>query len=457
MKRPRGDTDSLIVVGGGITGLMIGYFASDAGLRVTILESQARTGGLMSTTQIGGTRLEKFYHHFFTHDAELLWLLDRLQLQDRVLFRPTRMGVFSDGRTFDFNTPRDLFRIDSLNSIDVLRFLISSVYLGRAARWRCCEGRPCVDWLRRWAGANTTDFLWLPLLRVKFGPYADQIPLAWMVGRLRQRMRSRKMGREQLGYLNGSLEVLHEAIRNKLAASGAEVITDIPAIRLIGDRGRVSGVYSTLGEHFADKTILTVPTTVQSKLVENLDSGMASRLKQIRYFGAICVVVETTHSVTDVYWLNIADKDSPFGCVIEQTNFLQPADYGNRHVLYLSRYHAENEEIAGWSDRRIRECAIRFLSSRFSKFRRDYVEGIKVFRSRHAAVLTPLNFSTSISPCRSPIENLFHADMTHVYPDERSVNNSIRVAHAACIEMGIPVPKLTAGESLSASIGFRGR
>ena len=70
----------LIVVGGGITGLVSGYLAAKSGKTVKILEASAEFGGLLSCFDVEDNKLEKFYHHFFTHDAELNWLISELSL-----------------------------------------------------------------------------------------------------------------------------------------------------------------------------------------------------------------------------------------------------------------------------------------------------------------------------------------------------------------------------------------
>src|SRR6185369_6397874 len=59
-----------------------------------------------------------------------------------------------------------------------------------------------------------------------------------------------------------------------------------------------------------------------------------------------------------------------------------------------------------------------------------------VFRGSHAAPATELGFHRLIPKFKSPISGLTVATMAHVYPDERSVNNSIRVAAEAIRAMG---------------------
>ena len=44
--------------------------------------------------------------------------------------------------------------------------------------------------------------------------------------------------------------------------------------------------------------------------------------------------------------------------------------------------------------------------------------------------------------------------MMHLYPDERSINNSIRVATNACKKMGINTENIPGGISNSGRVGF---
>ena len=44
---------SLLIIGGGVTGLTAAYLASKAGRRVTVLEGAAQPGGLLATFPVG--------------------------------------------------------------------------------------------------------------------------------------------------------------------------------------------------------------------------------------------------------------------------------------------------------------------------------------------------------------------------------------------------------------------
>ncbi len=110
----------LIIIGGGITGLSAAYLAAKKGQKVTIIESSKTFGGLLRTFDIGGNRLEYFYHHFFTHDQELNWLIKDLGIKEKLYFKKTSMGVFKNGKIYKFNSPLDLFRFEPINFFDKL-------------------------------------------------------------------------------------------------------------------------------------------------------------------------------------------------------------------------------------------------------------------------------------------------------------------------------------------------
>jgi protoporphyrinogen oxidase len=155
-----------------------------------------------------------------------------------------------------------------------------------------------------------------------------------------------------------------------------------------------------------------------------------------------------------VYWLNVADDNFPFGGVIEHTRFVSPQKYNNKHIVYLSKYFALDEAIATLSETEIEKLMLEKLPAIFPHFKKDSILKTHVYRSLSAATVCDLNFSNKVPTAKTAVENLFVCNMAHVYPDERSVNNSIRIAANACETMGVEIGDLPDGNSLSGKIGF---
>lgn len=444
----------LIVVGGGITGLIAAYIAAKDGLKVTVLEAGKNFGGLLSTFEIGDNRLEFYYHHFFTHDSEINWLINELGIKEKLVFRKTTMGIFTKGKIYPFNNPKDLIFFKPLTLTDKARFAATSLFLGKLAEWKKYESQPANKWLKKYAGAKTTESLWDPLLKVKFGPYYDKVPLSWMIGRLRQRMNSRKSGEERLGYLTGSLQVLLDALLLKLKELNVDLMHNSGVLGINRESNIIKSLKIPSGTITGRKYLFTIPGVYLGKLLENDHTGLANKLTDIKYFGAVCVILELKRSLSNIYWLNIADDESPFGGIIEHTNFIPPENYNGSHIVYLSRYFAREEAISKMQNEELKELMLNYLNRVIPDFSRSWIKNAFVFRTNTAATVCDLNFSRKIPDCKTDFTNLFIANMSHVYPDERSTNNSIRIAAEACRVMGINSEYVPYGSSLSGKIGF---
>lgn len=444
----------LTIVGGGITGLTAALFAAKAGLNVRVLESSDSFGGLIKTFKVGDTELECFYHHFFLHDKELNWLIKELGLSEKLRGVETTMGVYTKKKIYKFSTLADLFRFKPLSLISKFRFVICTVYLGKFSNWKKNEHISALDWFKKWSGKQVSDSIWSPLLSVKFGRFSKVVPLSWMIGRLKQRFESREGGSEKLLYLDGSLNILLQALLEKLRDLNVELINNAKVDDLIFDNNQLIGVKVSDVMHLSMKTLFTIPSNFINQLTLKHQENFQLNNANIEYFGAVCVILELTESLSPVYWLNIADKNFPFGGIIEHTHFISSENYDDRHIVYLSKYFSMDEDIAKMSNDEIEQLMIRNLKPIFSKFDNKNILKSHVFRSNTAATVCDLNFSKKVPLVKSAIENLFICNMAHVYPDERSVNNSIRIARNACEEMGIKIDYVPKGTSLSGTIGF---
>lgn len=444
----------LTIIGGGITGLSAAYIAAKDGWEVTVLESSSEIGGLIKTFPIGGNRLEYYYHHFFTHDAELLWLLKELELTNNLYFRKTSMGIFRNHKIYDFNSPKDLLKYSPMGLLDKIRFGLSSLYLGKFANWQKWENSAALDWFYRYAGRRATESIWKPMLEIKFGPYAEKVPVAWMVGRLRQRMNSRKGTEERLGYLKGSLQKLLDTLINKLQTMGVQIILQTRVNKLLIKDAKIYGIETTSGKFSNGIFLATLPVSYLVPLLKDDMLYYANELSKIKYFGAVCTILELSRPLSHIYWLNVADKGFPFGGVIEHTNFVSPSEYNGSHIVYLSRYFAQTDPLASASTSEIKSQMLELIERINPRFNQSWIKNVYVFRTFTAAIVCDLNFSRKVPDCMTPIKDFFLANMSHIYPDERSCNNSIRIAAQACKRIGIDSSIVPFNSSLAGQIGM---
>ncbi|MCI4671333.1 MAG: NAD(P)/FAD-dependent oxidoreductase [Bacteroidia bacterium] len=447
----------LTVIGGGITGLATAYLAAKAGAEVTLIEKSVHFGGLLRTFETGGEKLEFYYHHFFNHDAEINWLIRQLDIAHKLLYKQSTMGVFRDGKIYDFNSAMDLLAFRPMNFLDKIRFGLTSLFLGKVADWRNYEGVPARNWLEKWAGKSAASSLWNPMLNIKFGPYTDEVPLSWMVGRLKQRLGSRNSGgKEELGYLDGSLDVLLQALLDSLQKMGVNLMPGNALTALHVENGELKGISTEKARIEGGNFVFSLPGTHLIRFLPDNTPKLKKDLSAIKYFGALCLVLETSRPLSEIYWMNVADPGFPFGGVIEHTNFISPAHYAGKHITYLSRYFAHDDPLASMDQKEVEALMLPALKRIFPELQPDWIRDIQMFRTMTAATVCDLDFSKRVPPCKTEIKHLFLANMAHIYPDERSTNNSIRVAAETCkvLGLGAEAEKIPYGSSLSGKIGF---
>ncbi len=448
------ENNSIIIVGGGITGLAAAYILSKSNDNIVLVERNEKVGGLLATFEVGGNRLEYYYHHFFTHDKEINWLVKDLNLQDQLTFRKTKTGIFRNGRIFPFNSLKDLLQFKPIGLLDKIRFGLTSLFLGKIAKWQAYESVSAMEWFTNKTGKRATEAIWGPLLNVKFGSYATKVPLAWMIGRLRQRMNSRKQSVEHLGYLNGSLNTLLKALTAELTKRNVTILTNTSVDQIIIENNKIVGVKSGNQTIKGTNVLITIPSEPAAKLIQPFNKTLANKINAVNYFGTVCTILELDRKLSDIYWLNVTDKGFPFGGIIEHTNFIPTDQYQGNHIVYLSRYFSRDEAIATMDEAEIKALMLPHLKRIYKGFDKQWIRNVHVFKTFTAATVCDLNFSDKVTPVKLPIENLYLANMMHIYPDERSVNNSIRLAAEAAKTMGYDSDFVPKGNSLSAQIGF---
>ncbi|CAN5753692.1 NAD(P)/FAD-dependent oxidoreductase [soil metagenome] len=422
-------TRRTIVIGGGISGAVAARRLAHAGEEVVLLERSDHLGGLVTSFELAGTPLECFYHHVFPHEREIRELIDDLGLGPRLGWYPSSVGVLSGGRVWPFTTPWDLLRFGPLPPVDRIRAGLGALRMGRVRDWEELDEMPARDWLTRYTGARTTEVVWDPLLRAKFGPAAASVPAAWMWARFQQRAGARTGRGEQLGYLRGGFRQLFEALERDLSGHGVDlrVATAVEGIEV--DGRAVTGVSTTAGPVEGDAVIYAGTLPGISRLVP--PHLVEPSWEPADGLGVLCVVVELTRPVSDIYWTNVCEPTLPFGGLIEHTNLIPTSDYGGRHVIYLSRYFVPSEPVAAAEVVVEAGRWVAALVDLVPGLGPSDVLGVHPFRAPYAAPLVRTGYRRIVPPLHSAIEGLLLATTAQVYPQDRGMSEAVRLGNDA--------------------------
>jgi protoporphyrinogen oxidase len=419
----------VIVIGGGFCGLSAAYELAKSGVSVTVLEADDIPGGLAGSFLVGGIRLEKFYHHWFNNDLHVMRLIEELGLQDQVLVRGTRTGMYFAQRHFRLSTPLDLLRFSPLPFADRLRLGWLTLRARHVRDWRPLEHLTAADWLRRLGGDRVYRVVWEPLLRGKFGDLADEVSAVWFWNKIKLRGGSRgRAGQEQLLYFRGGFAALTDELANAVVRNHGTVRLGAPVQGLLVANGRVEGAVLASGEHLrADAVIATAPLPAIADIIgSQAPPEYARSLRRIRYLGNICVVLELDRSLSGLYWLNVNDAEFPFVGVIEHTNFEPASTYGGRHIVYLSKYLETRDPLYRMGDQDVVDFTFTQLRKMFPDLSREWLRGGHVWRAPHAQPLVERHYSRLLPERRAPLAGLYLATMAQVYPEDRGTNYAIR-------------------------------
>jgi protoporphyrinogen oxidase len=422
----------VVVVGGGFSGLAVAYELAKRKISVSVLEANPEVGGLASAFHVGGRRLERFYHHWFTSDHAIMQLIDELGLHDRVEVNPTRTGIYYANNFYKLSSPIDLLNFTPLSPAERIRLGLLTLRARRIRNWTSLEAKSAQEWLCELGGRNVYRIVWEPLLKGKFGPYADEISAVWFWNKLKLRGGSRgNGGKEQLAYFNGGFICLAEALAQRIRDLGGRIELNSPVLRI----SRTAGHWSAMtprGAFTSDRIVVTTALPLIANMVQGWASDSYLRsLRRIQYLANVCLVLELDRSLSETYWLNVNDPSFPFVGVIEHTNFQRSDDYAGRHIVYLSKYLPHSDAMYSMDANELLAHALPYLERMFPALRRDWILGHHLWRARWSQPVVEKHYSRYVPPMDGPEDGFHICSMAQIYPEDRGTNYAVRAGQEA--------------------------
>jgi protoporphyrinogen oxidase len=451
---------SIGIVGGGYTGLTAAYRLLQAGYRVEIFERSHQVGGLAMAFPLGETRLDKYYHHLFTSDHDIIDLAAELGVP--IDWPSPPMGMFHAGKVYRFTSPVDLMKFTPLSLADRVRCGAVTLFLQRYPDAKKFESVEAYDWYSRYAGPGVTGKIFGPMLQVKFGRNAKRIAMVWMWGKFRLRATSRTKGgtKECLGYIRGSFDNFTSRLADKVEALGGiihrgAIVRQVEATSpgIIPGETRLPGFLSQLrppepanggpswtatrsgsvtietvhGRHTFDAVISSVAPTLLADLAPSLPSQWRATAKGIDYSGVLCTIFVLKRSLSPIYWMNVSDTSVPYGGLIEHTNYIPPSEYGGRHIIYVSHYTYPDEEFFSLSSEEVLARYLPHFKRVNPDFDETWIEKYMLMRDEYAQPIVTVNYAGErLLPYATPIAGLFSSSMAQIYPEDRGTNYAVR-------------------------------
>ncbi|MEL7627116.1 MAG: NAD(P)/FAD-dependent oxidoreductase [Anaerolineaceae bacterium] len=426
----------IAVIGAGFAGMSAALDLRKAGHDVTIFESGDIPGGLASGFKepAWDWSVERFYHHWFQTDSHLLGLIEELGWSDEVLFpRPISVMYFK-GKFYPFDSIPAAIMYPGLGwGINKIRFGLVGLYLRFTKNWKPLEKVTTDAWMRKWAGNKVFESMWKPMLDGKFGGnWSDKVNMAWMWARLHVRT-------TRLGTFKGGFQRFADKFAQKLIDDGVNIryATAVKKISKNETGGLDVLISEDQVEHF-DQVLVTLAPGLMAKLAPELPSDYLGELLKLNHMGAVVMTLSLKHALSPegYYWYNIPKQaDYPFLSLVEHTNFLKPEYFGGDHIIYIGDYLEKDHPNFSKTDEELLAEFLPHLKKINPEFSEDWVKKVWVSKTGYAQPIPLLNHSKNIPVIKTPVDGLWFASMSQVYPWDRGTNFAVEIGRRAAKQM----------------------
>lgn len=427
---------NIAIIGSGMTGLTAALKLSQQGHKVTIYEKEPYLGGLASSLKVGCENIDRFYHHIFVSDDEIISLIDELELSASLKWYEPKNAIYLDNSIHPFTSPLDLLRFKPISFISRIRMgllVLSSKFI---KDYKAFESVTAQEWIKKRSGIEAYEKVWKPLLKSKFDIDSDRISGTWIWNKfkLRGSSRSRNIGKEMLGYLDGGFISLADKIAETIVRSGGEILSNAEVKSVIKTYEDCFEIESNSNKAKYEKVLFTIAPEELDNIFQSSLYDYASKLRSIKYKANVCLMLELTDSLSPYYWITVSQEDLPFVLIIEHTNLVGLRGYGS-HIVYLSRYLDYTDPLYFAPDRDITNKFIRGLKNVFPNFNEDKIKRSILSRAPYAQPVISLNYGNTIPCIKTPVDGLYLASMPQIYPEDRGLNYAVRLGYEAANEI----------------------
>jgi protoporphyrinogen oxidase len=422
----------IAIIGAGFGGLAAAWDLKRTGHEVTLYESADYVGGLASGFKEPDWEwsVEKFYHHWFASDKHMLGLIKELGWSDKVLFPRPYTVMYHEGKFYPFDSITKMALFPGLGwGLNKIRFGFVGLYLRLTNNWKSLEKVTVDDWMRKWAGEEVYKLMWEPLVIGKFGErYYKSVNMAWMWARLHART-------TRLGTFEGGFQNFANLFAERLRGMGVEIRMSAKVISI--KRDQATGgltVESDAGAEPYDKVLVTTSPALMARLSPELPKEYLDGLLKLESMGAVVMILSLKHQLSEegYYWYNIPKSAGfPFLAVVEHTNYVPKEKFGGDHIVYVGDYIEPDHEYFKLSDDELFKVFAPHLKKFNPKFEMDWVKKVRVFKTAYAQPVPPVNHSQHIPAIQTPVEGLYFASMSQVYPWDRGTNFAVEIGRRA--------------------------
>lgn len=419
------------IIGGGITGLTAALELLKKGYEVTVIEYESYWGGLSSAFEIlPGVFIERYYHHLFTNDGEILDLCKELGIYGKLKTLDGKTSHLFEDKIYPLDDALAVLKFSPLNIIERIRFGLVTLYLKLKNDGQSFNKVTADEWLSKWYGQRAYTVVWKPLLQGKFSTYYDKVTMTWFWARVKKRT-------AKLIYPEGGFQIIIDTLLKVISEKGGTLIgsSRVEKVEQNGDSSwqvsiRTEGDYGKelhYSCHF-NKLIVTTPLKTFTGMFPSLPNSYKSKLDSVGYLSAQILILVLSRRLSNHYWINIGDTSFPFLVVGEQSNLFGLDYYHGKSVVYLGNYLPDGDKRLSMSSAQLLDLYLPYLKKINPEFEKSWVDKAINFVGPFAQPVVDLTYKAKLPSFETPLKNLYLATMAQVYPWDRGTNYAVKLA-----------------------------
>ena len=286
--------------------------------------------------------------------------------------------------------------------------------------------------MRKWAGDKVYEQMWQPMLVGKFGEtFSKQVNMAWMWARLHART-------TRLGTFEGGFQRFSDLFAQKLIEMGVHFEMNAPVESIHPNQGGRLDLTVKGEPRTFDQCLVTTSPGLLAKMTPTLPEDYLKGLLVLKSMGAVVMILSLNKPLSPdgYYWYNIPKKAGfPFLSLVEHTNFVTPDHFGGDRIIYIGDYLEVGHEYFHLSPEELLQRFIPGIQRINPNFDESWVKRVWVNSTNYAQPVPMVNHSKNIPAIRTPIEGLYFASMSQVYPWDRGTNFAVEIGRRAARTM----------------------
>ncbi|WP_048150683.1 protoporphyrinogen/coproporphyrinogen oxidase [Palaeococcus ferrophilus] len=400
------------ILGGGLTGLSLGYFLNQKSYKFMILEKNQETSGLLKSIQIDGFTFDIGGSHIiFSKDKGILNLMVSL-LGDNVVRNRRNTKILYKGHYIKYPFENGLADLPKRDNFECLYYFVQNLISKEKGLLN--PPRNMKEWFYYTFGKGIAEKYLIPYNEKIWKYPLDQMSTVW-VDRIPQPpvedIIKSSLGIPTEGYTHqiyfyypkyGGIQSLAKAFEKPI---NGNIITNFEVRKIKKEEGK--WIISNGKQEFeVDKLISTIPLQELIKALEDVPNEVIEAVNNLKFNSLITVGIGVDKpKLNDFSWLYIPDKDVLTHRVSFPSNYSPyGAPQGKSSVLAEITYK-DGDGVSRASDKEIAERTVEDLD-RLGIIDKDEVILTTVYRFKYAYVIYDLNYKENLKTIFSYLKTI---------------------------------------------------